>query len=327
MLDELTVALGALADDRQITVVVLTGAGRAFSAGVDLNALAGHPLDGGAVGDVLDAPARRAIALLATMPKIVVAKINGFCFTGALELALACDLIVAADEARFGDTHTKFGLRPSWGMSQRLIRLVGIARARELTYTARTFSGIDAAAWGLAVRSVPRDAPRPRGRRPGGRDPREQPVCTRGGQGSLPCRPRPQPGRRSRLRGRDPLHDRRHRRARRGIPLTDVNRVASTPRRLRAASAHPAVAVQEPTAVDAEQLAGDVRGLVRREEQARCPRCRRARRTYRALSRRAPTARGRLVADAGRHLRFDVAGSDRVGRAHRTRRARRRRCA
>jgi enoyl-CoA hydratase/carnithine racemase len=92
---------------------------------------------------------------LTTMPKVVIARVNGHCYTGALELALACDLVVAAEEARFGDTHAKWGLRPTWGMSQRLIRLVGVARARELSYTARTFTGTEAAAWGLAVRSVP----------------------------------------------------------------------------------------------------------------------------------------------------------------------------
>jgi enoyl-CoA hydratase len=156
MLDELGDAFQHLADDPAVRVIVLTGEGRAFSSGVDLKALGGSSLEGGSVGDLLDLPARRAIDLLTTMPKVVVAKVNGFCFTGALELALGCDLIVAADEARFGDTHAKFGLRPTWGMSQRLIRLVGVARARELSYTARTFSGVDAAAWGLAVRSVPR---------------------------------------------------------------------------------------------------------------------------------------------------------------------------
>lgn len=157
MLVELGDALHLIALDDAVRVVVLTGEGRAFSAGVDLKALGGRSLEGGSVGDVLDLPARRAIELLTTMPKVVVAKVNGFCFTGALELALGCDLVVTADEAKFGDTHAKFGLRPTWGMSQRLIRLVGVARARELSYTARTFSGVEAAEWGLAVRSVPRD--------------------------------------------------------------------------------------------------------------------------------------------------------------------------
>ncbi len=156
MLDELLAALARAAADDAVRVVVLTGEGRAFSSGVDLKALAGRSLEGGGVGDYLDVPANRVIDAITTMPKLVVAKVNGFCFTGALELALACDLVVTADEARFGDTHAKFGLRPTWGMSQRLIRLVGVARARELSYTARTFTGIDAAAWGLAIRSVPR---------------------------------------------------------------------------------------------------------------------------------------------------------------------------
>ena len=75
------------------------------------------------------------------MPQVVIARVNGFCYTGALELALACDLIVTADEAKLADTHAKWGLRPTWGMSQRLVRLVGVGRARELSYTAQPISG------------------------------------------------------------------------------------------------------------------------------------------------------------------------------------------
>ncbi len=156
MLDELGDRLDELAEDPTVRVLVLTGEGRAFSAGVDLKALGDRSLDGGSVGDVLDVPARRVIELITTMPKIVLAKVNGHAFTGALELVLACDLVFVAEEARLGDTHAKFGLRPTWGMSQRLIRAVGPSRARELSYTARTFTGADAAAWGIAVRSVPR---------------------------------------------------------------------------------------------------------------------------------------------------------------------------
>ncbi len=155
LLAELGDTLEAHAANDQVGVVVLTGAGRAFSAGVDLKALAGYPIANGGVGDVLDIPARRVTGLLCAMPKITIAKVNGFCFTGALELAIACDLVVVAEEAKLGDTHVKWGLRPTWGMSQRLIRLVGPARARDLSFTARTFSGADAAAWGLAARAVP----------------------------------------------------------------------------------------------------------------------------------------------------------------------------
>ena len=155
MLGELGAALEALSSDSSVRVIVLTGEGRAFSAGVDLKALAAGRVDGGSVSDLLNANARNAIRLLTTVPQVTIAKINGFCFTGALELALACDLIVVADEAKLGDTHAKWGLRPTWGMSQRLIRAVGVARARDLSFTARTFSGQEAAAWGLAVSSVP----------------------------------------------------------------------------------------------------------------------------------------------------------------------------
>ncbi len=67
---------------------------------------------------------------------------------------LGCDLVVVVADAKFADTHAKFGLRPTWGMSQRLPRLVGVARARELSYTARTFTGTEAAEWGIALRAV-----------------------------------------------------------------------------------------------------------------------------------------------------------------------------
>ena len=89
------------------------------------------------------------------MPKITIAKVNGFCFTGALEIAMSCDLLAVANEARLGDTHAKFGLRPTWGLSQRLPALVGIARARELSFSARIFDGVEAQRWGLAALGGP----------------------------------------------------------------------------------------------------------------------------------------------------------------------------
>lgn len=155
MLEELEQVLAELAADDSVSVIVLTGRGRAFSAGVDLKVLNGMGLADGEVGGGLNGPARRVTAALSTIPKPVIAAVNGFCFTGALELALACDLIVVAAEAKLGDTHAKWGLRPTWGMSQRLPQLVGLARARELSYTARAFTGTEAAEMGLAVRAVP----------------------------------------------------------------------------------------------------------------------------------------------------------------------------
>lgn len=156
MLLELGDALIDLAHRDDVIVVVLTGSGRAFSAGVDLKSLEGRRLQGGRVGAELDDPANRAISEIVSMSKVVIAKVNGYCFTGALELALACDLMITADEAVLGDTHAKFGLRPTWGMSQRLVRAVGIARARALSFTADTFTGRQAATWGLSTVSVPR---------------------------------------------------------------------------------------------------------------------------------------------------------------------------
>lgn len=160
MLSEARSGLRELVDDPSVAVIRLTGSGRAFSAGVDLKALnqeaaGGSAPAGGEVNEDLNGAARRFIEEIEKAPKIVVAQINGFCFTGALELAMACDILVVAREAKLGDTHAKWGLRPTWGMSQRLPRLVGIARARELSYTARSFTGEQALEWGLAAFAPP----------------------------------------------------------------------------------------------------------------------------------------------------------------------------
>lgn len=155
MLVELKQALEDAAKDDTIGVIVLTGTGRAFSAGVDLKALGNRSLEKGGIGPILDDPARVVIATIQSIAKVVIAKVNGYCFTGALEIALACDLMVVAEEAKFGDTHAKWGLRPTWGMSARLPQAVGLRKARELSFTADTFTGRDAATWGLANSAVP----------------------------------------------------------------------------------------------------------------------------------------------------------------------------
>ena len=155
MLTELKQAFDDAGNDPQIGVVVLTGMGRSFSAGVDLKVLGKLPLEKGGIGRVLDDPALAFIGAIQTIPKVVIAKVNGYCFTGALEIALACDLMVVAEEAKFGDTHAKWGLRPTWGMSARLPNAVGLRKARELSFTAETFTGREAATWGIANCAVP----------------------------------------------------------------------------------------------------------------------------------------------------------------------------
>lgn len=150
LLSKLTAAVRRASADSSVGVVVLAGAGRAFSAGVDLKLLQQMTFEAGRLGGAFDGEAAEAAAAIRRCLKPVIAKVHGACFTGALELALHCDFIFTTLDTKFGDTHAKWGLRPTWGMSQNLARAVGVRRARELSFTARTFSGADAARWGLA---------------------------------------------------------------------------------------------------------------------------------------------------------------------------------
>ena len=132
-----------------IGVVVLRGAGRCFSSGHDL-----ADLD---AGEELPTPNFQAevIERLAGLPQPMITAVHGHCYTGALELALAGDLIIAAESARFADTHAKWSLVPIWGLSQRLPRRIGAYKAREMMFTCRTYTGREAEAMGLANVCVP----------------------------------------------------------------------------------------------------------------------------------------------------------------------------
>lgn len=159
LLKELKDALLSINKDESLSVIIVTGAGKAFSAGVDLRQLEANGTDvsSGGVGKELDKHANEVIKLLEESPKAIISKINGFCFTGGLELALAADLIYIANEAKLGDTHAILGFRPSWGLTQRLPKYIGIARAKELSFTAKTISGIQAVEYGIALESLPRE--------------------------------------------------------------------------------------------------------------------------------------------------------------------------
>lgn len=127
-----------------IGAVLLRGAGRCFSAGNDLRDIAaGQPLP-------MPYLQARTIDRLARLPQPVIVAVHGHCYTGALELALAGDLIITSATARFADTHAKWALTPLWGMSQRLPRRVGGARAREMMLLGRSYDGAQAVAMGLA---------------------------------------------------------------------------------------------------------------------------------------------------------------------------------
>jgi enoyl-CoA hydratase len=149
MLETLANTFEQAATDESLSVIVLRGAGRAFSAGVDLKVLQGINPQAGKIGELFDQPAERMVKAMQALPIPVIAQVHGACFTGALEIALHCDFIYATADTKFGDTHAKFGLRPTWGMPQTLSRAVGIRRARELSFSARTISGTEAKEWGL----------------------------------------------------------------------------------------------------------------------------------------------------------------------------------
>ena len=143
--------------DDDIRIAVLTGEGKAFSAGVDLKKM-NETIQGGnfTESEILEV-GKEMINLIQTMPKVTIAMVNGYCFTGAMELMLTFDLIYAAEDAQIGDTHAKWGIIPKWGMSQRLPQLVGVLKARELSFTAKTVSGKEAERIGLVNKAVPLD--------------------------------------------------------------------------------------------------------------------------------------------------------------------------
>ena len=128
--------------------VILRGKGRSFSAGNDLKAIQSGER---APSVHFQAETLEAIERL---PQPVIAAVQGHCYTGSLELALACDLMIAADSAKFADTHGKWGMSPTWGMSQRLPRRVGLLTAKELMFSGRVVSGAEAVELGLANKCV-----------------------------------------------------------------------------------------------------------------------------------------------------------------------------
>ncbi|MBL8360956.1 MAG: enoyl-CoA hydratase [Rubrivivax sp.] len=143
---DLAAAVTTLEADPAIRVLILTGQGRAFSAGLDL--------DEWGVAPAAAAWEHDAVQAILPFSGPVIGAINGLTITGGLELALACDLLVASTEARFADTHTRVGLLPGWGGSVRLQQRIGPHRAKEMALTARFVSADEALAWGLVNRVV-----------------------------------------------------------------------------------------------------------------------------------------------------------------------------
>lgn len=147
--------LAELEEDDSVRVVIITGAGdKAFAAGGDINHLAS-----------LDAEKARGFALLAqrvinrieAFPKPVIAAINGYALGGGCELAMGCDIRVAAETARFGQPEVKLGIIPGFAGTQRLARLVGKGKAKELVFTGEMIDAQEACRIGLVNQVVPKD--------------------------------------------------------------------------------------------------------------------------------------------------------------------------
>ena len=150
----LLAAVTEAAADDGIRAVVLTGSGRFFTAGQDLREHA-DALRGPGAFDTITAHYNPLVTTLATMAKPVLAAINGSCAGAGLSLALACDLRIAALEARFTTAFTGIGLTPDSGLSASLSRAVGTARASELIMLAAPFTAEEALSWGIVGRVVP----------------------------------------------------------------------------------------------------------------------------------------------------------------------------
>lgn len=148
---ELRGHLDAVATDPSVGCVVLEGAGRSFCAGHDLDAIATG----------MRAPSRHyepeTVDALEDLPQPTIARLHGHCFTGGLELALACDFLIAAQSTKLGDTHGQWGLAPIWGMSVRLPERVGRSMAKRLMFTSQRVSGTEALSLGLVDECVPDD--------------------------------------------------------------------------------------------------------------------------------------------------------------------------
>lgn len=145
-------AFAELVENESIRVVILTGAGRAFTAGLDLKELGQKGFS-----SEISVPGRELDSLISSLNKPLIGAINGFAITGGFELALMCDILVASEKASFADTHVRMGVVPGWGLTQRLSRLIGASRAKEMSFSGNFIDAVTAERWGLVNRVLPPD--------------------------------------------------------------------------------------------------------------------------------------------------------------------------
>jgi enoyl-CoA hydratase/carnithine racemase len=148
MLEEIEHALTDFEQDDEVRVIAFTGTGRAFSSGRDLKE----------IGIASHQTGAEVWSRLETIGKPVIAAVNGLCFTGALSMLLSFDIVIAAEEATFADTHARYGMVHGGGTSQRLRDVVGPRRAKEMLFTCAPITAAEAERIGLVNRVVPADA-------------------------------------------------------------------------------------------------------------------------------------------------------------------------
>jgi enoyl-CoA hydratase len=144
---QLRETIAQLDADPAVRAIVLTGADPAFCAGMDLRELAAGDVDVADIGPLTEPVITSATPLIGA--------VNGPAYTGGLELALACHVLIASDRAVFADTHAQLGLMPGWGMTVLLAEAVGVRRAREMSMSSRPVDARTALAWGLVNHVVP----------------------------------------------------------------------------------------------------------------------------------------------------------------------------
>ena len=152
VLEALPTAIRSLEGSSGVDVLVLTGSDPAFCAGLDLRELGDS---GGNIDPDSQSEPNRPFP---ERSKPLIGAVNGVAVTGGLELALACDFLIASDRASFADTHARVGVMPGWGLSVLLPQAIGIRRAREMSLTGNYVDATTAEKWGLVNRVVPHEA-------------------------------------------------------------------------------------------------------------------------------------------------------------------------
>lgn len=153
LMDELTHAVDTLESDDDVRCLVLTGSGRAFAAGADIKEMAFKTYPEAYGEDFISRNWER----IARTRKPVIAAVNGLALGGGCELAMMCDFILAADNARFGQPEITVGVMPGAGGTQRLARFIGKSKAMEMCLTGRMMDAVEAERCGLVSRVVPTD--------------------------------------------------------------------------------------------------------------------------------------------------------------------------